>query len=272
MQAGVRRLSTGRRSSGRPISSGSCSSRRRFAWTAGTIGIGLGALYVVLAGVAPDLMGTQRHRLDVARVRRRRRPHRPHVGDHARLHAALRSRVGTARGADPRAVRTPSPRRATGRFVRGTASACPRARRSRDDRPRHRRGRQRARPRRLRDRPRDHAADHVLGVQADAHRDRVLGRQPRHLRPAERLRDRGRLPVGVDVPRLRRADLPVRRRRLGRARRRRRVVPARRAAARRADAQLRPVHDGRRARPSGCASGRRGSSRRSARSSSRSST
>ena len=34
------------------------SSRRRFAWVAGTIGIGLGALYVVLAGVAPDLMGT----------------------------------------------------------------------------------------------------------------------------------------------------------------------------------------------------------------------
>ncbi len=33
-------------------------SRRRFAWAAGTIGIGLGALYVVLAGVAPDLMGT----------------------------------------------------------------------------------------------------------------------------------------------------------------------------------------------------------------------
>ena len=33
-------------------------SRRRFAWVAGTIGIGLGALYVVLAGVAPDLMGT----------------------------------------------------------------------------------------------------------------------------------------------------------------------------------------------------------------------
>jgi uncharacterized membrane protein (DUF485 family) len=34
------------------------SSRRRFAWTAGSIGIGMGALYVVLAGVAPDLMGT----------------------------------------------------------------------------------------------------------------------------------------------------------------------------------------------------------------------
>ena len=33
--------------------------RRRFAWTGGTIGVGLGALYVVLAGVAPDLMGTQ---------------------------------------------------------------------------------------------------------------------------------------------------------------------------------------------------------------------
>ena len=35
------------------------SSRRRFAWTAGTIGMGVGALYVVLAGLAPDLMGTQ---------------------------------------------------------------------------------------------------------------------------------------------------------------------------------------------------------------------
>jgi uncharacterized membrane protein (DUF485 family) len=33
--------------------------RRRFAWVAGSIGMGLGALYVVLAGVAPDLMGTQ---------------------------------------------------------------------------------------------------------------------------------------------------------------------------------------------------------------------
>jgi uncharacterized membrane protein (DUF485 family) len=33
--------------------------RRRFAWIAGGIGIGLGALYVVLAGVAPDLMGTK---------------------------------------------------------------------------------------------------------------------------------------------------------------------------------------------------------------------
>jgi len=33
--------------------------RRRFAWIAGTIGIGFGALYVVLAGVAPDLMGTK---------------------------------------------------------------------------------------------------------------------------------------------------------------------------------------------------------------------
>jgi uncharacterized membrane protein (DUF485 family) len=32
--------------------------RRRFAWVAGTIGIGLGVLYVVLAGVDPDLMGT----------------------------------------------------------------------------------------------------------------------------------------------------------------------------------------------------------------------
>lgn len=35
------------------------SSRRRYAWTAGTIGIGLGVLYIVLVGVAHDLMGTQ---------------------------------------------------------------------------------------------------------------------------------------------------------------------------------------------------------------------
>jgi len=32
--------------------------RRRFSWTAGGLGVGLGALYVVLAGIAPDLMGT----------------------------------------------------------------------------------------------------------------------------------------------------------------------------------------------------------------------
>jgi uncharacterized membrane protein (DUF485 family) len=31
--------------------------RKRFTWTAGAIGVGLGALVVVLAGVAPDLMG-----------------------------------------------------------------------------------------------------------------------------------------------------------------------------------------------------------------------
>ena len=247
------------------------SSRRRFAWTAGTIGIGLGALYVVLAGVAPDLMGTQLFGVDVARVRRRRRPDRPHLGDHARLHATAptacggRSRSASARGA------------------RGARAA-------------HRPVRPRGRARCRRDGARAMTvlaiADgvnelalgvfavvlaitllhHVLGVQADAHRDRVLGGQPRHLRPAERLRDRRRLPVGVDLPRLRRAHLPVRRRRLGRPRRRGRVVPARRAAARRAHAQLRQVHDRRRARPSACASGRRGSPRRSARSSSRSST
>jgi uncharacterized membrane protein (DUF485 family) len=33
--------------------------RRRFAWTAGGIGIGIGALYVVLAATAHDLMGTR---------------------------------------------------------------------------------------------------------------------------------------------------------------------------------------------------------------------
>ena len=33
--------------------------RRRFAWIAGAIGIGLGALYVVLAATAHDLMATR---------------------------------------------------------------------------------------------------------------------------------------------------------------------------------------------------------------------
>lgn len=33
--------------------------RRRFVWTAGGLGTGLGVLYVVLAGVAHDLMGTK---------------------------------------------------------------------------------------------------------------------------------------------------------------------------------------------------------------------
>jgi uncharacterized membrane protein (DUF485 family) len=33
--------------------------RRRFAWTAGGIGIGIGALYVVLAATAHGLMGTR---------------------------------------------------------------------------------------------------------------------------------------------------------------------------------------------------------------------
>ena len=35
------------------------SSRRRFAARGLALGIGLGALYVVLANVAPDLMGTE---------------------------------------------------------------------------------------------------------------------------------------------------------------------------------------------------------------------
>jgi uncharacterized membrane protein (DUF485 family) len=33
--------------------------RRRFTWTAGGLGTGLGVLYIVLAGVAHDLMGTK---------------------------------------------------------------------------------------------------------------------------------------------------------------------------------------------------------------------
>jgi uncharacterized membrane protein (DUF485 family) len=33
--------------------------RKRFTWTAGAIGVGLGALVVVLAGVAPGFMATE---------------------------------------------------------------------------------------------------------------------------------------------------------------------------------------------------------------------
>jgi uncharacterized membrane protein (DUF485 family) len=33
--------------------------RRRFAWTAGSLGIGFGALYVVLVATAPGLMATE---------------------------------------------------------------------------------------------------------------------------------------------------------------------------------------------------------------------
>ena len=97
-------------------------------------------------------------------------------------------------------------------------------------------------------RARDNAGDHALGRQAHAQRDRVLRRRPRHLRPRQRRRDRGRLPVRLDVPRLRGPDVPVRLRRLDHRPRRLPVVPARALPARRADAQRGQVHRRRRAR------------------------
>ena len=86
-----------------------------------------------------------------------------------------------------------------------------------------------------------------LRLEAGQHRHRLLGGGPRPHRGAERLRHRGRLHVGRQLPRHRRADLPVRLRRLpvlgglpGR-------LPHRAVPARRAHAQLGQVHDRRRA-------------------------
>ena len=93
----------------------------------------------------------------------------------------------------------------------------------------------------------DHPGDHLLGLQADQGRDHVLGRRPRDQRRPERLRDRRRLHVGGVVPGHRRADLPVRLRRLPVLRRLPRRLPDRALPARRADAQRRQVHDRRRA-------------------------
>ena len=103
------------------------------------------------------------------------------------------------------------------------------------------------RRRRLRLRPRRHARHHPLGGQAHAQRHRVLRRRPRRLRPRQRRRHRGRLPERLDVPRLRRPDVPVRLRRLGHRPRRLPVVPAGLVPARRADAQRGQVHGRRRA-------------------------
>ena len=107
---------------------------------------------------------------------------------------------------------------------------------------------QRARRRRLRRRPRDHARDHALGGQAHPQRHRVLRRGPRRRGRRQRRRHRGRLPLGLDVPGLRRPDVPVRLRRLDHRPRGLPVVPARALSARRADAQRRQVHRRRRAR------------------------
>ena len=107
-----------------------------------------------------------------------------------------------------------------------------------------------ARRRRLRLRARHHARHHALGRQAHAQRDRVLRRRPRRLRPRQRRRHRGRLPLRLDVPRLRGPDVPVRLRRLDHRPRRVPVLPAGALPARRADAQRGQVHRRRRAAPS----------------------
>ena len=115
----------------------------------------------------------------------------------------------------------------------------------------------------LLDRPGHHAGHHLLGVEARLERRRLLRRRPRHQRPPERPRDLRRLPVGRVVPRHRRPDLPVRLRRVRLLDRLPRRVPHRDVPARRADAELRQVHDRRRARlpPARAARARRGGDR-----------
>ena len=121
----------------------------------------------------------------------------------------------------------------------------PRSRRPSDDADR---SGQRHRARDLRDRPLDHARDHLLGVQADDRRGHLLRRRPQHHRLAERPGDLRRLPVGRLVPGHRRPDLPVRVRRLPVLDRLPRRLPDGDVPARRAHAQRGQVHDRRRAR------------------------
>ena len=108
-------------------------------------------------------------------------------------------------------------------------------------------GRQRDRVVDLRDGRRGHARHHLLGLEADDRRRAVLCRGAAHHRNPERLRDRRRLHVGGLVPGHRRIDLPVRLRRLRLLGRMARRVPDRAVPALRAHAELRQVHDGRRA-------------------------
>ena len=121
------------------------------------------------------------------------------------------------------------------------------------DERRDRARRQRRHPARADDRPvprlhRHHALHHVLGQPAEQDRRGLLRRRPVVLGLPERPGDRRRLHVRRLVPRHRRADRAVRLRRLPLLDRLPGRVAGRAAAGRRADAQLRPLHDGRRAR------------------------
>ena len=93
-----------------------------------------------------------------------------------------------------------------------------------------------------------HARDRDPRQQARLQRGvRLLHRGRRLLRPAERHRDLRRLPLGRVVPRHRRRDRDQRLRRLPLLRRLPRRVAGGAAAGRRAPAEHRQVHDGRRA-------------------------
>ena len=92
-----------------------------------------------------------------------------------------------------------------------------------------------------------HARHRLPGLAQQQHRRRLLRRRPLVHRPAERHRHLRRLPVGRVVPRHRRRDRDQRVRRLPVLDRLPGRVAGRPAAGRRAAAQHRPVHDGRRA-------------------------
>ena len=139
---------------------------------------------------------------------------------------------------------TPSPPRGSPMRRPGASSAANRVRRSRDDAARRHQCRGGGD---LRHRPLDHARHHVLGLRAGLERGRLLLRRaPDHGAP-ERARDLGRLPERRVVPRHRRADLPVRLRRVPVLDRVPRRVPDGDVPAGRADAQRGQVHDRRRA-------------------------
>ena len=119
---------------------------------------------------------------------------------------------------------------------------------------------------------RGHAGHHRSGHPQQQDRRRLLRRRPHLHRTAERPRDRRRLPVGRLVPRHRRRHRRLRLRRLPVLDRLPGRLAGRAAAGRRADAQHRQVHDGRRPGvPDAAAAGPHGR-RRSRPSRSRSST
>ena len=138
------------------------------------------------------------------------------------------------------AERANPPKRASPRSPRMTGA-------SDDHHARRHRRLQRAGRRDLRRRPCHHARHHLVGRQAQSQRDRLLHGRARRGRRLQRHRHRGRLPVGLDLPRLRGPHVPLRLRRLDHRPGGDALVPAGALPARRPDAQRRQVHGGRRA-------------------------